>query len=65
MGWSVWYATRYFRRSEEWGPTIAALEQAEWNIDAAGAGDAATPLGGSSSDDAQYAEGGAAVRAAT
>ena len=26
MGWSVWYAVRGFRRSEEWGPAIALLE---------------------------------------
>jgi len=24
MSWSVWYITRYFRRSEEWGPALAA-----------------------------------------
>jgi hypothetical protein len=28
MSWSVWYGVRSFRRSEEWGPAIAALEAA-------------------------------------
>jgi hypothetical protein len=23
MSWSVWYITRFFRRSEEWGPALA------------------------------------------
>jgi len=26
MGWSVWYAVRYFRRSAEWGEAIRMLE---------------------------------------
>jgi hypothetical protein len=26
MGWSIWYAVRAFRRSEEWGPAIRELE---------------------------------------
>lgn len=26
MGWSVWYAVRYFRRSAEWGEAIRLLE---------------------------------------
>ncbi len=28
MAWSVWYGVRSFRRSDEWGPAIAALEAA-------------------------------------
>jgi intracellular septation protein A len=28
MSWSIWYGIRGFRRSEEWGPAIAALEAA-------------------------------------
>lgn len=28
MSWSVWYAIRFFRRSDEWGPAIRALEEA-------------------------------------
>jgi intracellular septation protein A len=28
MSWSIWYGVRGFRRSEEWGPAIAALEAA-------------------------------------
>jgi len=28
MSWSIWYGVRSFRRSEEWGPAIAALEEA-------------------------------------
>jgi intracellular septation protein A len=28
MSWSVWYGLRGFRRSDEWGPAIAALEAA-------------------------------------
>jgi intracellular septation protein A len=24
VSWSVWYITRFFRRSEEWGPSLAA-----------------------------------------
>jgi intracellular septation protein A len=28
MSWSIWYGLRAFRRSEEWGPAIAALEAA-------------------------------------
>jgi intracellular septation protein A len=28
MSWSVWYGVRRFRRSDEWGPAIAALEGA-------------------------------------
>jgi intracellular septation protein A len=27
MSWSIWYAVRGFRRSEEWGPAILALEE--------------------------------------
>jgi intracellular septation protein A len=27
MSWSIWYGLRGFRRSEEWGPAIAALEE--------------------------------------
>jgi intracellular septation protein A len=38
MSWSIWYGIRGFRRSEEWGPAIAALEavalQAEFDADA-------------------------------
>jgi intracellular septation protein A len=26
LGWSVWYAVRYFRRSEEWGDAIRYLD---------------------------------------
>jgi hypothetical protein len=26
MGWSVWYAVRYFRKSAEWGEAIRLLE---------------------------------------
>lgn len=26
LSWSIWYAVRVFRRSEEWGPVIRALE---------------------------------------
>ncbi len=29
MSWSIWYAVRSFRRSEEWGPAIRALEELE------------------------------------
>lgn len=29
MGWSVWYGVRFFRRSEEWGPAIRLMEQAQ------------------------------------
>jgi intracellular septation protein A len=32
LGWSIWYGVRYFRRSEEWGPAIAFLD--ELNADA-------------------------------
>ena len=28
LAWSVWYGVRSFRRSEEWGPAILALEEA-------------------------------------
>lgn len=28
VSWSVWYITRYFRRSEEWGPALAAQPSA-------------------------------------
>ena len=28
MGWSVWYAVRYFRKSAEWGEAIRLLEAA-------------------------------------
>ena len=27
MSWSIWYGVRSFRRSEEWGPAIRALEE--------------------------------------
>ena len=37
MSWSIWYAVRAFRRSEEWGPAIRALEE----LEAAAAADAA------------------------
>jgi intracellular septation protein A len=37
MSWSIWYGLRGFRRSEEWGPAIAALEamalEAEFDTD--------------------------------
>jgi intracellular septation protein A len=37
MSWSIWYGLRGFRRSEEWGPAIAALEamalEAEFDAD--------------------------------
>jgi intracellular septation protein A len=37
MAWSVWYGVRSFRRSTEWGPAIAALEEAaleaEFDVD--------------------------------
>jgi intracellular septation protein A len=37
MSWSIWYGVRSFRRSEEWGPAIAALEatalEAEFDAD--------------------------------
>jgi len=29
MSWSIWYGVRSFRRSEEWGPAIRALEELE------------------------------------
>ena len=29
MGWSVWYAVRYFRKSAEWGEAIRLLETAQ------------------------------------
>jgi intracellular septation protein A len=29
LAWSIWYAVRFFRRSEEWGDAIRALEQAQ------------------------------------
>jgi len=29
MGWSVWYAVRYFRNSAEWGEAIRLLEAAQ------------------------------------
>jgi intracellular septation protein A len=28
MSWSTWYGIRFFRRSDEWGPAIQALEEA-------------------------------------
>ena len=28
LGWSIWYGVRFFRRSEEWGPTIRMLDDA-------------------------------------
>jgi intracellular septation protein A len=28
LGWSIWYGVRFFRRSEEWGPTIRMLDEA-------------------------------------
>jgi hypothetical protein len=37
MSWSIWYGIRGFRRSDEWGPAMAALEaaalQAEFDAD--------------------------------
>jgi len=38
MSWSIWYGVRSFRRSDEWGPAIAALEAAalEAEFDAEG-----------------------------
>jgi intracellular septation protein A len=37
MSWSIWYGLRGFRRSDEWGPAIAALEamalEAEFDTD--------------------------------
>ena len=37
LAWSVWYGVRSFRRSEEWGPAIVALEEAaleaEFDVD--------------------------------
>ena len=27
LGWSIWYGVRFFRKSEEWGPTIALLDE--------------------------------------
>ena len=37
MSWSIWYGVRSFRRSDEWGPAIAALEatalEAEFDAD--------------------------------
>ncbi len=32
LGWSVWYAVRAFRTSEEWGPAIQALEEAGYDV---------------------------------
>jgi intracellular septation protein A len=29
MSWSIWFGVRSFRRSEEWGPAIRALEELE------------------------------------
>ena len=29
MSWSVWYAVRYFRKSDEWGEAIRLLEAAQ------------------------------------
>jgi hypothetical protein len=26
LGWSIWFAVRYFRRSEEWGEAIRVLD---------------------------------------
>jgi hypothetical protein len=38
LAWSIWYGVRSFRRSEEWGPAIVALEEAaleeEFGMDA-------------------------------
>ena len=34
MSWSVWYGVRSFRRSEEWGPVITALEVAGVDVTA-------------------------------
>ena len=28
MSWSTWYGVRFFRRSDEWGPAIRALDEA-------------------------------------
>lgn len=44
FAWTTWYAVRGFRRSEEWGPAIAALEEleaAEQGTSAAGPTDTA------------------------
>lgn len=35
MSWSIWYGVRGFRRSEEWGPAIRALEELEADAAAA------------------------------
>ena len=32
MSWSMWYGVRSFRRSEEWGPAIRALEDAGLDV---------------------------------
>ena len=44
MSWSIWYAVRSFRRSEEWGPAIRALEE----LQAADVNPAAAPTAPSS-----------------
>lgn len=31
MSWSIWYGVRSFRRSEEWGPALQALEELQLN----------------------------------
>jgi len=45
MSWSVWYGIRSFRRSEEWGPAIAALEAAGVDVTAALTGQAGQEAG--------------------
>lgn len=37
LGWSVWYAVRYFRRSEEWGDAIRYLDSLAVEPEATGA----------------------------
>lgn len=46
MSWSVWFGVRSFRRSEEWGPAILALESAGIDVAAALSTGVAQPLGG-------------------
>lgn len=43
MSWSVWYGIRSFRRSEEWGPAIVALEAAGIDVTAALTGTSPVP----------------------
>ena len=37
MSWSTWYGVRFFRRSDEWGPAIRALDEAAAAAAATGA----------------------------